>query len=437
MWKWLLFGICLSASLVAQEAPIPSASELPGRPYAIKQTWVVGGAGDWDYLTLDPGTHELFIARQTSVQVVDVSSGSVSGEIKGFAEAHEVVLDPNGQVGYASDGRADVIRVFDRRTLRITANIPIASSPRALVFEPQTRLLFSFGSQATAVNPTNRARRPTGTIKTALDENPCNIQQWRNPPQPVYQSLITVIDPGTQKRVADIQTCGLLGAAEADGAGHVFFTIVDSNEAAELDASAVLDAAHQPAASDLERLHGAVSADGALALDFRAWTASVADDRHKTSYIPEFQVFGLGRECQSATAIAVDAANARLFASCANQVLQVVSIDRGSPVASLTIGPGTGAIAYDAGRELIFTANGGGYGSLTVIRRDVTDTYSVIQNLPTLQQARTLALDAGSGNVYLVTALNAAKLGHPPFNGIGTLKLDRVDSSFQVLVVGN
>jgi hypothetical protein len=94
-------------------------------------------------------------------------------------------------------------------------------------------------------------------------------------------------------------------------------------------------------------------------------------------------------------------------------------------------------MAYDAGRELLFTANGGGYGSVSIIRRHVTDTYSVIQNLPTLQQARTLAVDSSTGDVYLVTTLYGAKLDHPPVNGIGTLKLNPVDGSFQVLVVGN
>ena len=37
----------------------------------------------------------------------------------GFGEAHAVVLDPNGQFGYATDGLENVIRVFDRRTFRI------------------------------------------------------------------------------------------------------------------------------------------------------------------------------------------------------------------------------------------------------------------------------------------------------------------------------
>jgi hypothetical protein len=150
----------------------------------------------------------------------------------------------------------------------------------------------------------------------------------------------------------------------------------------------------------------------------------------------QLALYGLGPECQNATALALDAAHARLFAGCANQRVQVLNTDTGQAVANLTIGPGVDVMAYDAGRGLLFTANGGGYGSVSVIRQHVTDTYSVIQNLPTMEQARTLAVDASTGNVYLVTTPYGAKLDTPR-NGIGKLKMNPMEGSFQVLVVGN
>jgi hypothetical protein len=72
-------------------------------------------------------------------------------------------------------------------------------------------------------------------------------------------------------------------------------------------------------------------------------------------------------------------------------------------------------------------------GSLTVIRQHVTDTYSVIQNLPTQQRARTLAVNPSSGEVYLVTDLRGVDLART--GGIGALKLVPAPGSFQVLVV--
>ncbi len=417
---WLL----ASAGLAAQVAPIPSASELPGSPFAIRKTWMIGGKGNWDYLTIDPITRQLFVTHQTTVQVVDLDSGTVAGEVTGFGEAHAVVVDPNGQVGYVSDGRANVIRVFDRRTFQVTATIPVASSPRALVFEPQTGLLIAFGSLPTPPPPPKNAPPPP-----AGRGDPCSLYDHGSSPPAAYQSLVSIVDPGKQATVADVQVCGILGAAQADGKGQVYFTIGNFNEVGRLNASSILELARQHSPADLRRRSGSMSADGTLLLDFKTWTAMGAGS--------DFKVFPVGRDCQNPRGVAVDAARARIFVSCPNQSLKVIASDTGNSIAALTIGPGVDAMAYDASRGLIFTANGGGYGSLTIVRQHLNDSYSVIQNLPTMEQARTIAVDPSTGLAYLVTTLYGAKLEHPPVSGIGTLKMGPVDGSFRVLVVGN
>jgi DNA-binding beta-propeller fold protein YncE len=146
----------------------------------------------------------------------------------------------------------------------------------------------------------------------------------------------------------------------------------------------------------------------------------------------------LGSSCEGPRSMAIDPTHARLFAACSNFKMVVIDPQTAAVIATLPIGPGPDAIAYDANRGLIFTANGAGDGSLTVIRQDVTDTYSVIQTLPTRQHARTLAVDPSSGNIYLTSVLYGADMNTPMTNGRpAPLKVSRVDSSFQVLVVGN
>ena len=423
-FRLALAGACATAA--AQTAPIPSANELPGRPFAIKKTWVIGGAGNWDYLTLDPAARQLFIAHQSHVQVIDIDSGSVAGEVAGFTEAHAVALDPNGQVGYVSDGRAALISVFDRRTFQVLAKIPVSSSPRALIFEPKTGMLFAFGSLATPAPP---GRHDAPPARPEID-SPCSMYGHGSPPPPAYHSLISIIDPDKRSRVAELEVCGVLGAAAADGNGQVYFTIGNFNAIGSLNASAILELTQRRGSPELTRVHGYFAGEGTLVLDFKTWTSM-------GGISPHFRVYRLGRECEDPRAVAVDAAHARLFAACANMKFQALAADSGAILAGLTIGPGVDAMAYDAGRGLIFTANGGGYGSVTVVRQHLTDSFSVIQNLPTLQQARTMVVDPSTGLVYLVTTLYGANLEHPPMNGIGTLKLNPIDSSFQVLVVGN
>jgi DNA-binding beta-propeller fold protein YncE len=105
-------------------------------------------------------------------------------------------------------------------------------------------------------------------------------------------------------------------------------------------------------------------------------------------------------------------------------------------VATVPIGAGADAIAYDPNRGLIYSANGAGDGSLTIIQQDVTDTYNVVQTLPTRQNARTIAVNPSDGSVYLVTVISGAQLDAQPVSG-SNLTVGPIDDSFEVLVIGN
>jgi hypothetical protein len=145
--------------------------------------------------------------------------------------------------------------------------------------------------------------------------------------------------------------------------------------------------------------------------------------------------FSLGGECVTPKSLAVGSAHERLFAACNNMKLLVLNADDGQIVATLPIGPGVDAVGYDANRGLIYSANGGADGSLTIISQSVTDSYAVIQTLPTRQRARTLAINPETGQIYLVTDLLGVNLART--GGIGSLQTNPVNGSFQVLVVGN
>jgi DNA-binding beta-propeller fold protein YncE len=144
--------------------------------------------------------------------------------------------------------------------------------------------------------------------------------------------------------------------------------------------------------------------------------------------------FPLGSACHDPLSLAVDGTHQRIFAACDNMKLMVLNAGSGEVVTSLAIGPGADAVGFDAGRGLIYTANGDAQGTLTIIHQDVTDTYSEIQNLATRRRARTLAVDPETGQVYLVTDFMGVDLAHQ--GGIGGLRSAPVAGSFQVLVIG-
>jgi DNA-binding beta-propeller fold protein YncE len=399
-----LLSVCLltCASLSAQ---MPPPTQLPGHPFFVKKTWTIGGIGNWDYLTIDPKTNQLFIAHGTVVQVVDVTTGTLSGQVTGLREAHAIALDDNGEFGYISDGLADAVKVFDRRTFQVVASIPTGPTPRSLALEPQSGLLFVMCAEPTTADSTTPA-------------TPIRPNARRNAPAPPrpparnteLRTSMTVIDVQARQALATILMPGRLGFAQPGGSGEVFVNLVNRDSIARLDAVAI----------------------GSL---LRGQTSETSSLNWSRGAPAQMRMFSLGGGCVEPGSLAVDSHHQRLFAACGNMKLVVANALTGEVVTTVPTGPGTDAVGYDADRGLIYTANGGADGTLTIIRQDVTDTYAVIQNLPTRQRARTLAVNPASGEVYLVTDLLGVNLAEP--GGIGSLRTAPVNGSFQVLVVEN
>ena len=112
--------------------------------------------------------------------------------------------------------------------------------------------------------------------------------------------------------------------------------------------------------------------------------------------------------CNAPTGLALDAARHRLFSVCDDKVMAVTDAVTGKPVARLAIGDGPDAAAYDPALGLVFSSNGD--GTLSIIRQLAADKYAPAVSLPTQKGARTMALDAKTHRVYLVTS----DFGPPP-----------------------
>jgi YVTN family beta-propeller protein len=129
-------------------------------------------------------------------------------------------------------------------------------------------------------------------------------------------------------------------------------------------------------------------------------------------------------DCEEPTGLAMDRKNRRLFAGCGgNKKMVVVDADSGKVVASLAIGEGCDATAFDAELGLAFASAGD--GTITVIKEDVHDKFSVAQTVTTQKSARTMALDGETHQLFTVAA-----------NVTGTRQERKIEpDSFVVLVV--
>jgi len=127
--------------------------------------------------------------------------------------------------------------------------------------------------------------------------------------------------------------------------------------------------------------------------------------------------------------LAMDRKNRRLFVTCHNEKMLILDADSGKVVDSPAIGRGTDAATFDPETKLAFSSNGD--GTLTVVEEETPDKFHVVANVKTQLGARTMALDAKTHNILLVTAAAkpaepGAKRGRPSFE----------PNSFVVLVVG-
>jgi DNA-binding beta-propeller fold protein YncE len=108
-------------------------------------------------------------------------------------------------------------------------------------------------------------------------------------------------------------------------------------------------------------------------------------------------------QCEAPHGLAIDTSTHRLFSSCENGHLVVVNADTGATVATLPIGLGTDAAAFDPSRRLVFSSNGRD-GTLSVIREVDANRFVPVATIRTALSARTMSVDPATGRLFLAAA---------------------------------
>jgi len=136
--------------------------------------------------------------------------------------------------------------------------------------------------------------------------------------------------------------------------------------------------------------------------------------------------------CTEPSGLSIDRKNRRLYVGCDNKMMAVVDADSGKVLATPAIGDGVDATTFDAETGLAF-ASCGADGVLTVVKEEAPGKFTA-ENVPTQRGARTLALDAKTHNVFVVTAQFGPRPEPTADNPHPRPPL--VPDSFVVLVVG-
>ena len=120
--------------------------------WKVKQTFHIGGEGGWDYVTVDPQTHRLFVTRTTHTQVIDGESGKVLGDIPGQIRSHGVAIVPKVNRGFITDGGGKgAILVFDLKTYATLGKLAAMPDADGIIYDAKTNLVLAVSGDGNAL----------------------------------------------------------------------------------------------------------------------------------------------------------------------------------------------------------------------------------------------------------------------------------------------
>lgn len=123
--------------------------------YSVTKKIPIPGQGSFDYLTVDEAARRLYVSHGTQVEVLDIDSLAVAGNIPKTLGVHGVAIAPESGRGFVSNGQANTVTIFDLKTLKAIADVPTGQKPDAIIYDPATSRVFTFNggsNSATAID---------------------------------------------------------------------------------------------------------------------------------------------------------------------------------------------------------------------------------------------------------------------------------------------
>jgi len=285
--------------------------------YRIINKFSLDGNEKWDYLFSDDSTSRLYVSHGTQVQVIDETTGKVTGTISGLKGVHGIAIAPELNKGFISTKTDNSVTIFDTNTFDVIKKVEMTgASPDAILFDNFSQKVFVFNG---------------------------------------HSNNATVLDAGTNEVLATISLTGNPEFSQTDGNGKIFVNLEDASSIAVINA---------------------------------------------TTYEVE-SVWPLAPGTEP-TGLALDNNTHRLFSTCSNKLMIVTDAENGKVIANLPIGDRVDGAGFDPESKCAFSSNGD--ATMTVVKEDENDQYSVVANVPTQKGARTIAVNKKTHHIYLPAA---------------------------------
>jgi DNA-binding beta-propeller fold protein YncE len=148
-FNWILLGLISFGSITLAHG---------GELYHFVKEIPIGGEGGWDYLSIDPAGHRLYVSHATKVVVVDTEKDAVAGEIADTPGVHGFAIAPELGRGFASNGREAKASIVDLKTLKTISKVDTGENPDAILYDTAHKEVYTFngrGHSATVIDAQN------------------------------------------------------------------------------------------------------------------------------------------------------------------------------------------------------------------------------------------------------------------------------------------
>lgn len=260
--------------------------------------------------------------------------------------------------------RGDHVMVVDTTTDKLVGELPQTGGIHGVALDPSSHHLFVTNGQDNTVlvfdQAAHKREAVTRLASIAVGQRPDAILYDRASKRVFAMNGgsndATAIDPATNIVAGAVKLGGRPEYGVVDGRGTVYVNLEDKNEIVAFDAKALKVT--------------------------KRWSLAPGEEP---------------------SGLALDPRNNRLFSVCSNGKMMVSDPAAGKVAATVPIGQGPDAVAYDSRLRLVFCPNGRD-GTLTVIHEDAPDRYTVVETVPTQAGCRTMALEPRTHHVFTVTA---------------------------------
>jgi YVTN family beta-propeller protein len=274
--------------------------------------------------------------------------------VSGTGSWDYVTVDEAGRRVYIA--HATQVEVLDADTAEPVGTIPNTPGAHGVAVVPDLgRGFITAGKSDSVIIFDLKTLKPLGEVKVgkkpdAIIYDPATKQLFVMNGE---SDNASVINPADGKVVGTIDLGGGPEFAAADGKGNVYINLEEKAETLRIDANT------------LKILHRWPLAPG-----------------------------------KTATAMAFDPQNRRIFAGCrGGQLMVVLDADSGKVITTAPIGERVDAAAFDSATKLVFLSTGG--GTTSVFHQDSADKYTLVDTLTTNPGSKTMGLDPKTHHLFV------------------------------------